>query len=77
MDSKLLEILACPKTKEPLTLGKGGNYLICESAGLAYPIVDGIPYLLESSAITLQKIETAPMADSGNATTTKQAKDKA
>lgn len=62
MDSKLLEILACPKTKEPLTLGKGGNYLICESAGLAYPIVDGIPYLLESSAITLQKIETAPMA---------------
>jgi len=62
MDSKLLEILACPKTKEPLTLGKGGNYLICESAGLAYPIVDGIPYLLESSTITLQKIETAPMA---------------
>lgn len=66
MDSKLLEILACPKTKEPLSLGKGGNYLICESAGLAYPIVDGIPYLLESSAITLQKIETAPMAADNN-----------
>lgn len=68
MDSKLLEILACPKTKEPLTLGKGGNYLICESAGLAYPIVDGIPYLLESSAINLQKIETAPMAADSNST---------
>jgi hypothetical protein len=62
MDSKLLEILACPKTKEPLTLGKGGNYLICESAGLAYPLVDGIPYLLESSAIQLQKIGTADRA---------------
>lgn len=61
MDSKLLEILACPKTKEPLTLGKGGNYLICESAGLAYPIIDGIPYLLESSAIPLQKIGIADM----------------
>jgi uncharacterized protein YbaR (Trm112 family) len=64
MDPKLLEILACPRSKQPLTLGKGGQYLICEAEGIAYPIIDGIPYLLESSAIKLANIETAPMSDS-------------
>ena len=63
MDPKLLEILACPRSKQPLTLGKGGQYLICEAEGVAYPIVDGIPYLIESSAIRLAQIETAPMAE--------------
>ena len=62
MDSKLLEILACPRSKQPLTLGKGGRYLICESERLAYPIIDGIPHLLESSAIALQDITTADLA---------------
>jgi uncharacterized protein len=65
MDSKLLDILACPKCKEALTHGKGGNYLICEAEGLAYPILDGIPYLLESKAIPIAEIGTADMA--GNA----------
>ena len=63
MDPKLLEILACPRSKQPLTLGKGGQYLICEAEGVAYPIVDGIPYLVESSAIRIAQIETAPMAE--------------
>ena len=62
MDSKLLEILACPRSKQPLTLGKGGRYLICESERIAYPIIDGIPHLLESSAIALQEITTADLA---------------
>ena len=62
MDSKLLEILACPRSKQPLTLGKGGRYLICESERIAYPIIDGIPHLLESSAIPLQEITTADLA---------------
>ncbi len=61
MDPKLLEILACPRSKQPLTLGKGGHYLICESEAVAYPIVDGIPHLIESRAIPLQQIETASM----------------
>ena len=66
MDPKLLEILACPRSKQPLTLGKGGQYLICEAEGVAYPIIDGIPYLLESSAIKLAAIETAQMSDSAS-----------
>ena len=67
MDPKLLELLTCPKSKQPLTLGKGGNYLICESEGLAYPIIDGIPYLLERSAIPIHKIEIANRDMANNA----------
>lgn len=59
MDSKLLEILACPRSKQPLILGRGGQYLICESERIAYPIIDGIPHLVESSAIPLQDISIA------------------
>lgn len=63
MDSKLLDILACPKCKQALVRGKGGKYLLCESEGLAYPIVDGIAYLIESKAIAVAEIGTADMAD--------------
>jgi hypothetical protein len=63
MDSKLLEILACPRCKQSLTKGKGGSYLICKSEGLAYPIVDGIPQLLESAVIVLAKIDIADAAE--------------
>jgi uncharacterized protein YbaR (Trm112 family) len=66
MDPKLLEILACPRSKQPLTLGKGGHYLICEAEGIAYPIIDGIPHLMESSAITLNRIGIADMESSGD-----------
>jgi uncharacterized protein len=59
MDSKLLDILACPKCKHALSLGKGGQYLICEAERLAYPIIDGIPTLLQSKAIQLADITTA------------------
>lgn len=74
MDPKLLEILACPRSKQPLTLGKGGNYLICAAEGIAYPIIDGIPHLLESSAIAINTIETAPMENPvGSSTSGKNA----
>lgn len=63
MDSKLLDILACPKCKQGLSRGKGGSYLICESEGLAYPIVEGIPYLIESKAIAMAEIGTADMTN--------------
>lgn len=62
MDTKLLDILACPKCKHALVRGRGDRYLICESEGLAYPVIDGIPYLLESKAIRVAEIGTADMA---------------
>lgn len=63
MDPKLLEILACPRCKQPLTLGKGRQYLICEPESIAYPILDGVPQLVESAAITLTQIQTADMSN--------------
>jgi uncharacterized protein YbaR (Trm112 family) len=53
MDSKLLELLVCPVTKGPLTYERASEELHSKSARLAYPVLDGIPILLESEARTL------------------------
>ena len=50
MDAKLLQILVCPITKGTLIYNKSTNELISKSAGLAYPIKDGIPVMLEDEA---------------------------
>lgn len=50
ISSELLKILVCPVTKEALTYDKESQELISESAGLAYPILDGIPMLLVDKA---------------------------
>lgn len=50
VDRKLLEILVCPLTKGPLRYDPAAQELISEQAGLAYPIRDGIPIMLEFEA---------------------------
>ena len=50
IDNKLLEILVCPVTKSPLRYDDENQELISDEAGLAYPIKDGIPVLLEDEA---------------------------
>ena len=50
MDKKLLDILVCPVTKGPLIYDKKNKELISRSAGLAYPIKDDIPIMLEEEA---------------------------
>jgi uncharacterized protein YbaR (Trm112 family) len=50
VDRKLLEILVCPVCKGPLTYDSDAQELISKQAGLAYPIRDGIPIMLESEA---------------------------
>ena len=50
LDPKLLEILVCPVTKGPLTYDRLAGELISPSAGLAYPIRDGIPIMLADEA---------------------------
>lgn len=65
IDAKLLAILVCPVTKGPLIYKKGQNELISTSAGLAYPVRDGIPVLLEEEARKLDtdEIEQAKKAE--------------
>jgi uncharacterized protein YbaR (Trm112 family) len=50
LDKKLLEILACPVCKGPLEYVKEPEELICKADGLAYPVRDGIPVMLEEEA---------------------------
>lgn len=59
MDKKLLDILVCPVAKAPVEWDKEKNELICRASGLAYPVRDGIPVMLESEAreLTAQERE--------------------
>jgi uncharacterized protein YbaR (Trm112 family) len=50
VDPKLLEILVCPITKQPLRYDETAQELISDAAGLAYPIRDGIPIMLADEA---------------------------
>lgn len=53
MDPKLLEIIACPLCKGPVKLSADKSELICRADGLAFPVRDGIPVMLEGEARTL------------------------
>ena len=66
-DPKLLELLVCPVTKGALVYDKKAAELVSPSAGLAYPIKDGIPVMLEGEARQLS-------ADEKKAHTKKQPK---
>ncbi len=57
MDNKLFEILACPCCKGELKFERENKELICRPCGLAYPIRDEIPVMLESEARTLNAEE--------------------
>ena len=50
IDPRLLEILVCPVTRAPLRYDADAQELISDSAGLAYPIRDGIPIMLPEEA---------------------------
>lgn len=53
LDPKLLDILACPLCKSAVQYDKDANELICKADGLAFPVRDGIPVMLENQARTL------------------------
>jgi uncharacterized protein YbaR (Trm112 family) len=53
IDSRLLDILACPACKGPVLLDRAAHVLVCRFDRLAYPIRDGIPVMLENEARVL------------------------
>jgi len=55
MDTRLLDILVCPVTKGKLV--KHADELWSRQAGLAYPVRDNIPVLLENEARQLSQEE--------------------
>ncbi|ASK78642.1 hypothetical protein CF386_06310 [Paraphotobacterium marinum] len=50
MKQELINIVACPLCKGKLQFDKQKNILVCRFDKLAFPIVDGIPVLIESEA---------------------------
>ncbi|MGL6208387.1 MAG: Trm112 family protein [Paracoccaceae bacterium] len=46
----MLEALVCPLTQGPLTYDAERGELLSKSAGLAFPIRDGIPIMLVGEA---------------------------
>lgn len=54
MDTKLLDILACPLCKGPLRHVRARQVLVCRADRLAFPIRDGIPIMLQDEAQTLE-----------------------
>ncbi len=60
LDSKLLELLVCPVSKASLVYQKEIDELWCRASGLAYPIRDDIPVMLEDEAreLTAEEVES-------------------
>lgn len=58
LDRRILDILVCPVTKGKLL--EVGDELWSKQAGLAFPVRDGIPVMLETDAraLTEEEIES-------------------
>jgi uncharacterized protein YbaR (Trm112 family) len=50
LSTDLLALLTCPVSGEALEYEREKNVLLSKKAGLIYPIIEGIPLLLESEA---------------------------
>jgi uncharacterized protein len=59
MESKLLDILACPVCKGPLVFHRPTSELVCRADRLGYPIRDDIPVMLEEEARRLASDDPA------------------
>ena len=50
LDPRLLALLVCPQTRQPLRYDRAAQELVNDTAGIAYPIRDGVPILLAEAA---------------------------
>jgi uncharacterized protein YbaR (Trm112 family) len=55
IDRRLLESLVCPLTHGALEFDAARMELVSRHAGLAFPVRDGIPIMLESEARKLEE----------------------
>jgi len=53
-EPKMLELLVCPLTLAPLRYDAARQELISDKAGLAFPIREGIPVLVEDEARVIE-----------------------
>jgi uncharacterized protein len=50
VDKQLLAMLVCPVCKGKLKYNKDARELLCTFDGLAFPVQDGVPVMLEGEA---------------------------
>jgi len=55
VDRRLLEALICPVTHSTLSYDSAAQELISKSAGLAFPIRNGIPVMLADEARVIEE----------------------
>lgn len=65
VDPRFLEILVCPRTKTSLVYDEARLELISCAAGLAFPIRDGIPIMLDKEARQLDEDELRALSRRG------------
>ena len=59
-------MLVCPVSNAPLELVSDRSELVCRASGLAYPVHDGIPVMLESEARKLSAEEQLNISKGSN-----------
>ncbi|GHC74313.1 Trm112 family protein [Limoniibacter endophyticus] len=62
IDARMLELLVCPLSKNPLVWKRERSELWSSKARLAYPIRDGIPIMLPSEARRLSEDEVQTLS---------------
>jgi len=55
LNRQTLDLLVCPVSRGPLRYDQEAGELISDQAGLAYPVRDGIPVMLENEARALDE----------------------
>lgn len=61
LHKELLDILACPESKQPLVYFEQENFLFCPASRLKYKIVDDIPIMLIDEAERLDEAQAAEL----------------
>ena len=54
---ELLDVLVCPKSKQPLVYFEAEGFLLCPASRLQYRIDDGVPVLLVDEATEVAQAE--------------------
>lgn len=67
MDKQLLSMLVCPLCKGKLKLDKDAQELLCTFDGLAFPVRDGVPVMLEGEARRMSEEEKLEKAQKPSA----------
>jgi uncharacterized protein len=59
---ELLELLVCPKSKQPLVYFESERFLFCASSMLKYRIDNDVPVLLVDEAVAVDAADAAVLA---------------